>query len=185
MIFRGKQKTGPKCGFPRVFFCLFCVALWPVLRSKTGKTQPGAAPEHLELSKSVCLEPHNFITFNGAERGGAVSFRGRREQNAVFPPCGGVSCCLLSATARRRAPQYRDAPFPGHKNETTGPRPHGPGVLVVRCRPASPTPHPKPPRIFCRRLGASELGGGQLRRRTEPRAPGQSPAGLVGSMARR
>ena len=33
--------------------------------------------------------------------------------------------------------------------------------------------------------GASELGGGQLRRRTEPGAPRRSPAGLVASMARR
>ena len=36
----------------------------------------------------------------------------------------------------------------------------------------------------CQR-GASELGGGRSRRKTEPRAPGRSPAGLVGSMARR
>ena len=34
-------------------------------------------------------------------------------------------------------------------------------------------------------VGASELGGGQLRRRTEPGAPRRSPAGLVASMARR
>ena len=43
LVFRGKQNSDKK----NAAFLAFL----RVLRSKTGKNQPGAAPEHLELSK--------------------------------------------------------------------------------------------------------------------------------------
>ena len=64
-----------------------------MLRSKTGKNQPGAAPEHLKWRFGI-LEPQNLFfqwdIANGTERGGGAAaffFRGRREQKAAFPPC--------------------------------------------------------------------------------------------------
>ena len=59
------------------------LAFLPVLRSKTGKNQPGAALEHLTWRFFV-LEPENSITFNGAVE---FIFRGRREQKGEIPPC--------------------------------------------------------------------------------------------------
>ena len=50
------------------------LAFLPVLRSKTGENQPGAAPEHLLISDFFVLEPQNLISSNGTERGGGVDF---------------------------------------------------------------------------------------------------------------
>ena len=92
--------------------------------------------------------------------GGSVLTRAGRRGN-VFARTD-VATSMVVAPSSYLPPYRRDVPE----------RPHDSGAWSILAAPPS-------------WLGASELGGGQLRRRTEPGAPRRSPAGLVASMARR
>ena len=90
MVFRRKQKSGPKRGFPRVFACF--------AEQSRQKKQLGAAPEHLKLLAKFGFWSRklaNLINFNGAERGGGVYFRNRREKKTGFPAMASANVPLF------------------------------------------------------------------------------------------